>query len=94
MRLPSGEMRGVWCCARGLRQPEVEHLDLALGGQAHVGRLQVAVDDAGLVRVLDRVGELAEDAERARCRHRAGLHDVGERLPRDVLHREVVAIAV
>ena len=39
------------------RDPEVEDLDLAVGEQHHVGRLDVAVQDAPRVGVRDRIGD-------------------------------------
>jgi hypothetical protein len=61
--------------AVGLCEAEVEHLDLALGRQLHVGGLQISVDDSFLVRRLERVRDLSGDAERLahgnRSRHEA-----------------------
>ena len=48
---------------RRAREPEVEHLGLARFGDEDVGRLQIAVDDAALVRVLDGVGDLGDERE-------------------------------
>ena len=45
--------------APGLGEAEVEHLHLAVGGQLDVGGLEVAVDDALLVGLLERLGDLA-----------------------------------
>ena len=45
-----------------LGETEVEHLDRAVPlGQLDVGRLEVAVDDPALVRVLERLGDLARE---------------------------------
>ena len=41
-----------------LRQAEVQHLHLAFGRHLHVGGLQVAVNDAFLVRGFQRLGDL------------------------------------
>jgi len=46
-----------------LGQPEVQHLHRAVGSHLHVGRLQIAVDDALLVRRLERIGNLLRDRE-------------------------------
>ena len=62
-----------------LGQAEVEHLDGAVRRELDVGRLQVAVDDAALVRGLERLGDLPRDRQRlvererarARCARRA-----------------------
>ena len=58
------------CVSRSLRRPlsasrdaEVRHHRVALGEQ-DVLRLDVAVHDAVAVRVVERVGHLARDAER------------------------------
>ena len=47
-----------------LREPEVEHLDVAVRRDLDVGGLQVAVDDALLVRRFERLGDLPGDGER------------------------------
>ena len=58
-----------------LGQAEVEHLHRAVGADLDVGRLQVPMDDALLVRGLERLGNLPRDRQRlvtesarARCR--------------------------
>ena len=66
-----------------LRQTEVEHLHRAVGADLDVGRLQIAMDDALLVRGFERLGDLlarsaaprrAESAPRAiRSRERRRL---------------------
>ena len=50
--------------APGLRETEVEDLDLALRRQLHVRGLQVAVDDALLVGLLQGLGDLLREADR------------------------------
>ena len=45
----------------GLRQPEVQHLHRAIGFDLDVGGLQIAMDDALLVRGLERLGDLLRD---------------------------------
>ena len=45
---------------------EVEHLDLAVRGQEHVARLDVAVDDPGPVGRLQGVGDRGHDPDRLR----------------------------
>jgi hypothetical protein len=65
-------------------QPEVGHPQLAAGVEQEVGRLDVAVDDAHLVGVLQRLGRLGAQARRvpavfgarARAVRRAG-HPAG-----------------
>jgi hypothetical protein len=44
-----------------LRQSEVEHLDGAVGTDLDVGRLEVSMHDAEIVRRFQRVGGLARD---------------------------------
>ena len=69
-------------CASVVERPcetEVEHLDGAVGRDLDVGRLQIAMDDALLVRGFERLGNLTRDRERladrrparARCARRA-----------------------
>ena len=50
--------------APGLRETEVEDLDLALRRQLHVRGLQVAVDDALLVGFFQGLGDLLREADR------------------------------
>ena len=47
--------------ARRLRQPEVEHLHRAVRRDLDVRRLQIAMDDALLVRGFERLGDLPRD---------------------------------
>ena len=46
-----------------LGQPEVEHLDGAVGSHLDIRRLQVAVDDALLVCGFQRLGDLFRDRQ-------------------------------
>ena len=46
-----------------LRETEVEHLDRAVGPHLDVRRLQIAMDDAVLVRGLEGVGDLPRDRQ-------------------------------
>src|SRR5438093_433719 len=46
------------------RQPEIEHLHLAVVGDRDVRGLQVAVDDAFVVGRLQRVGDLPRNRQR------------------------------
>ena len=61
--------------------------------QDHVRGLQIAVDDASLVRRFERVGDLLRDRERLLNWHRAALQPLGERLPFDQFHHEKMAVA-
>jgi hypothetical protein len=82
------------------REPEVEQADDTspacaartghLGGEHDVLRLDVAVDDAALVNVIECLGDLTEDVDRALHRHRQGAgRDEG--LALDELHHHVCA---
>ena len=69
-----------------LREAEVQQLHPAVGKHFDVGRLQVAVDDAGVVRGLEAFGDLPADVERvangrARRGARARRASVLERAP-------------
>ncbi|MCZ7679675.1 MAG: hypothetical protein M5U28_13310 [Sandaracinaceae bacterium] len=73
-----------------LGDPEVEELHaLEAAGQRHeedVGRLEVAVDDARLVRGRERRQELHGDGRGARRREAAALQHREERLALEQLH--------
>ena len=71
------------------RGAEVGDLHEALLGDQHVAGPQIAVDDVVRVRVVDRVGDLDGEVERARQLERALADDDAlERLARDVLHHD------
>ena len=79
----------------GLGEAEVEDLDRAIGTNFDVGRLQIAVHDALLVRVLHGLGDLPGDVERVAERQRARLEQVCQRAPFDEFHhqgRDAVAV--
>ena len=57
-------------------EAEVEHLDVAAGGQLDVRGLQIAMDDPTIVRRLERFRDLACDAERLVGRHRSARDQV------------------
>ena len=91
------KMTPAWVLACRLRlgdlgDAEVEDLhDVALAvafDQHDVLRLEVTVDDAGGVRVLERAQHLAHDAERARRGHWSGADRVGQRLAGEELHHQ------
>ena len=65
----------------GLGQAEVEHLDLAVRRHLHVGGLQIAVDDALLVRGLERLGDLPRDGDRLGDGQPSPLQALGQVLP-------------
>ena len=72
-------------------EAEVHDLDVAVLGEHHVGRLQVAVDDAPLVRRFERLGDLLRHAQCFRERQRPGPQPLFERLAADELHRNAGA---
>ena len=74
----------------GLGQAEVEDLHLAVGCELDVGGLEVAVDDALLVRLLEGLGDLLRDLEGLGDRDRPALQALGEVLAGGELHREEV----
>ncbi len=79
---------GDFGCVQSLGQTEVEHFYLAVRLQLHVGRLQVAVDDALLVRLLEPLCDLSRDRERLFERQRPAGDAGGEVFALDVLHRQ------
>ncbi len=72
-----------------LRDPEVEDLREAVGGDHHVRGLQVAMHDPRGVRLREPLGELRREVEDPARRQRPLLEDLAERAPEDELHREV-----
>ena len=80
-----------------LGQAEVEHLDdalLALESEDQVGRLDVAVDHAPLVGVLQAQRRLVDEVAGVDHRERAaGLHHLRQVFPVDVLHGKDDALA-
>ena len=69
-----------------LRQAEVENLDLTIGCHLHVGRLQVAMHDAPLVRRFETVGDLRRHGDRVVDRDRAAREPRSQILAVDILH--------
>jgi hypothetical protein len=75
------------------REAEIQHLRPPARVQDDVAGLQVAVDDALLVRGLERLRHLERDRARSRLGQRSGLEQPRERVPGHVLeHEEVDAI--
>ena len=62
-----------------LRETEIQHLDRAVGADLDVGRLQIAMDDALLVRGFERLGDLLRDRQRLVERNRALRDAIRER---------------
>ena len=69
-----------------LGEPEVDDLGVAVLGDHCVGRLQVAVDDAGLVRAGERFGHLDREVQRPDRTQRPAGDDLAERLAAQQLH--------
>ncbi len=86
----------VWECSvssfeRGLErlgETEVEDLGLAVGGQPHVGRLEVAVDHAPFVRRFQSPGNLQRQGQRRCNGDRTTSDPVGEVFSLDEFHDE------
>ena len=72
-----------------LGDAEVEQLDRAVGGDERVRRLEIAMDDEVLVRVLDAVADRGEEREALPHVEGPGVAVGGDRLAGDVLHCEV-----
>jgi hypothetical protein len=70
----------------GDREAEVAELRRAVGHEPHVGRLDVAVDDAAGVRVLERATQLVGDAERLLERQPVWLRRVQQIVDRAAGH--------
>ena len=70
---------------RRLGETEIQDLHHARGRDLDVGRLQVAMDDAFLVRGLDAVDDLTQDRQRVAERHRSL-----QCLAFDILHDQIV----
>ena len=77
-------------CRTQFREAEVEHLDAAVGGDHDVGRLEIAVDDALVVRGGQCVGDRERDRHQAFTGQTAVGNQSIERLTLDQLHREEV----
>ena len=73
-----------------LGQPEVEHLDPTLRRHGDVVGLQVAVDDALLVRLVQRLGDLRRDRDRLGDGNRSFLNPLAQRHAAHELHHQEV----
>ncbi len=81
-----GHVRGA-----GQRDAEVGDLRAVLGVDDHVVRLEVAMDDAALVRELGRAKDLDAEVDRAGGQQRPVLRDdLLQRAALEMLHRDVV----
>ena len=77
-----------------LREAEVEDLQAAVGADDDVGRLEIPVHDAVLMRRLDRVAQLSAPIERFVPGYQAVREARGQRLALDVLHHDERAVGV
>ena len=71
-----------------LRKAEVQYLDGSRGGELDVGWLQIPMDDAALVRGLERFRNLTGNGQRLVERNGALLDPVRERRPVDQLQHD------
>ena len=76
--------------ARQLRDAEIQHFRPALRRDDDIGRLEVAMDDAALVRFFESGGHVAGKRDDLSLGQRPGGDALGERRSRDVLHDEEV----
>ena len=70
-------------------QPEVDHLDGAIAAVHHVFRLQIAVNDAVLVRCRQRPGDLAGDGQDLADGQAPPPQGLAQRMPGHVFADEV-----
>ena len=75
------------------RDAEVAHLDAPVGGEQHVGGLDVAMDDALRVRAAEREAQALGDATRLGGGERAGREALGEAFAIDKLGDVIRALA-
>jgi hypothetical protein len=80
--------RARWIGRERFGEAEVEHLYRAVGPHLHVGRLEIPMDDAGLVRRRQGVGDLPRDRQRLGDRDRALRQPVGQCRPLDQFEDE------
>ena len=82
-------------CAGGLHrlgQPEVEDLDLAVTGSLDVLGLEIAMDDALVVGLFERLRDLQRGREALGERERTRREAVGQRRTVDELHHQGVRL--
>ena len=72
----------------GLRQPVVEDLHAAVGCDLNIGGLQIAMDDAALVRGFECLRDLKREPQRIFNRQRSALQPFGERVALDQFEHE------
>ncbi len=79
-------------CAFG--KPEVQHLDGAVVAHFDVGRFQIAMHDAGVVRSRECIGDLTRDGQRLRYWNGTAADSVGQVLAVHELHGDVCDAAL
>ena len=84
--MPSAEADAIR--RQRLGETEVQHSHRAVVFHFDVGGLEIAVDDALLVRGFEGLGDLARDGQRLRERDRAAGKPMGQVLAVDQLHDE------
>ena len=72
-------------------ETEIQDLDDAIFGDHHVLGLEVTVDDAGSVGLLEPSDRLNGDAQCALHGNRPVVENLPKRSSRDVLHRDAVS---
>ena len=88
------DVRAVRLVRRGqLGQAEVEHLDGAIGRDRDVGRLEIAMDDALLVRRGEGLGNLPRQGHGLVQRQRPAGDAVGQRLALDEFEDQRMRLA-
>jgi hypothetical protein len=79
--------------SKRLGQTEIQHLDDAVVAHHHVGGLEIAMDDAALVRAFEREGDLPGDSEDVVDRHGAAVDEARERTSVDQFHDDRSSVA-
>ena len=89
-----GRGAGVDARLSELGEAEIQHLHPALDRHHDVGGLEIAVQDALLVRRRQRLGDLDAECGHVAHRQRAGREAGGQRLARHQLHDQEVGAGV
>ena len=76
-----------------LRETEIEQLRAAARDH-DVARLQIAMDDAGAMGVLERLRDLRRQLQKLTPRQRPAGEQIGQRLSFEILHHQVFGVAV
>ena len=85
--------RGIVGGRRGAGQSEIEHLDVPVARHDDVCRLQVAMDDAAVVRGGESPGDLRAVLDRFANRHRSARGDLSQRVAFEELGHGVRGLA-